>query len=299
MEPKRHDTEYREQRQKIAERADQLSNGQPPVWFERPDLAHSHLSRSGHLTKISALGANRRRFCAELCGALAAALPLGAAPRGPVIGISLESVRLELKRQPDQTLKSLAAKGFKNAEGYSRPETLTLVPKLEQYGITARSCHVEVPLITNFWEPHPDLKPISLEQAIDSVAAAGIEFFTLSAIGLGERGDADDFYRRTADRMNAAGELCRKSKLRFAWQVSPLDLEGRPRAIDIYNERVDRKLAPMELDATQVKPDPLLKAWKGHVPLMIIADGDDALLKAAASAGVEYCFSTVQSPSPR
>jgi hypothetical protein len=226
------------------------------------------------------------------CGAIWASAARAA--RSPVVGVSLESVRAELKRRPEETLKSLADKGFREAEGFARAETIALVPRLKRYGITARSCHVEVPLITNFWDPHPELKPISLQAAINGVAEAGIEFFTLSAIGIGERGDGDDFYRRTADRMNAAGELCRSSKIRFAWQVSGLDLEGRPRAIDIYKERVDAKLAPMELDATTVKPEALLKAWKGHVPLMIFGGEDDALLRAAAGAGVEYCFKPAQ-----
>jgi hypothetical protein len=276
METKRNDAEYSEKSEKVAERADQLSNRQPPERRERPDLAHAHLSQSGHCSQISAF-VTRRWFCTAL-----AAAPLFGA-RGPVVGVSL-------KRMPDAALKALADQGIREAEGDNRRDTLALLPKLRQYGINVRSCHVEVPLITNFWDPHPDLKPTSLQEAIDGIAAAGIEFFTLSAIGAGERGDADDFYRRTADRMNAAGDLCRKSKLRFAWQICPLDLEGRPRAIDIYNERVDKKLAPMELDATQVKPDPLLKQWKGHIPMMIVSGTDENLLKSAASAGVEYCW---------
>ena len=109
-------------------------------------------------------------------------------------------------------------------------------------------------------------------------------------LGPSERGDADDFYRRTADRMNEAGELCRKARLRFAWQLSALDLEGRPgfRAIDLYKERLDLKLAPMELDLTQVKdPAGFFKLWKGHIPLLRLAG---PLPPGAQSAGVEYCF---------
>jgi sugar phosphate isomerase/epimerase len=197
-----------------------------------------------------------------------------------------------LRRSPDQTLKALADMGFKDAEGYNRPATLALAPKLKQFGIAPRSCQVEVPLITQFWDPHPDLKPIPLNEAVDGVAAAGVEFFTLSAIGNGERGDGDDFYRRTADRMNAAGELCRKAKIRFAWQLSALDFEGHPgaRAIDIYKERVDPKLAPMELDIPQAlaahqNVEAILKAWKGHVPLIRTT----APLFAQAP-GAEYVF---------
>ncbi|MES1260593.1 MAG: hypothetical protein ABUS49_02570, partial [Acidobacteriota bacterium] len=190
-----------------------------------------------------------------------------------------------LKPLPDPALKALAEIGFKEVEGYSRAATLALVPKLKQYGLTARSCHVEVPLITQNWDPHPELRPVSLAEAIDDVAAAGIEFFTLSAIGVGERGDGDDFYRRTADRMNAAGELCRKARLRFAWQLHALDFDGRAgaRAIDIYKERLDAKLAPMELDVTQVKdPVALIRAWKSHIPLLGLTG---ALPPGAAAAG--------------
>lgn len=185
--------------------------------------------------------------------------------------MQLETVRALLRRQPTQTLKALAEMGFKNVEGFSRPATLALVPQLKEFGLTVRSCQVEVPLITQNWDPHPDLKPLPLNEAIDGVAAAGIEFFTLGPIGSGERGDGDDFYRRTADRMNAAADLCRKSKIRFAWQLHALDFDGRPgnRAIDIYRDRLDLKLAPMELDTLQAQNLPaLLKTWKGHIALL-------------------------------
>jgi sugar phosphate isomerase/epimerase len=213
--------------------------------------------------------------------------------------------------------------GFKEAEGYSRAETLALAPRLKQYGLNARSCAVEVPLITQNWEPYPEYKPLSLGEAIDGVAAAGIEYFTMGYIGPGARGDGDDFYRRTADRMNAAGELCKKVKIRFAWQSHAFEFEGQPgaRPIDIYKERLDPKVVALELDvfwAVVAGQDPvrLLKEYKGRVPLLRLNDkakdaprqfseqialgayaalGEGAIdlagvLKAAAGAGVEFCF---------
>ena len=228
-----------------------------------------------------------------------------------------------LKREADATLKALSEIGFKEVEGYGRTETLALLPKLKQYGLNARSCVIEVPLITQNWELYPEFKPLTLPEAIDSVAGAGITFFTMGYISPGARGDADDFYRRTADRMNAAGELCRKAKIRFAWQTHAFEFDGRPgaRPIDIFRERLDPKLVATELDvflASLAGQDPLqlLKEWKGHVPLLRLNDmtrgtphqfseqvmqgayaelGTGAIdlasvLKAAAGAGVEYCF---------
>lgn len=264
-----------------------------------------------------------RRDCLQLIAGGAATAILSAATPVRVTGVQLYAVRAALKQDPDRVLQALAAIGFREVEGYSRPETVALAPKLKQYGLTARSCRVETPLITANWEPYPELKPITLAAAIDSLAGAGVEYFTMGYISPGARGDNDDFFRRTADRMNAAAELCRKSALRFAWQNHAFEFEGQPghRPIDIYKERVDAKLVGFELDvfwASVAGQDPLqlLKEWKGRVPLLRLNDkatdapgqfsenigrgafveagsgGIDfaAILKAAPAAGVRFSF---------
>jgi len=220
-------------------------------------------------------------------------------------------------------LQALAGMGFKDVEGFSRPETVALAPKIKQYGLTVRCCQVETPLLTANWEPYPELKQVTLPEAIDSLAGAGVDYFTMGYISPGARGDYDDFFRRTADRMNAAAELGRKSGLRFAWQNHAFEFEGQPgrRPVDIYKERLDQKLVGLELNvfwASVAGQDPLrlLKEWKGRVPLLQLNDkakdaphqfsenigigafveagsGDidfPAILKAAPVAGVRFQF---------
>jgi sugar phosphate isomerase/epimerase len=258
-----------------------------------------------------------RRECLRMLGTAAASAAVGPAR---ITGVQLYSVRAALKRQPDRVLQALAGIGFKEVEGFSRPETVALTPKIKQYGLTVRSCQVETPLLTANWELYPELKQVTLPEAIDSLAGAGVEYFTMGYISPGARGDGDDFYRRTADRMNAAADLCRKSGLRFAWQNHAFEFEGQPghRPIDIYKERLDQRLVGLELDvfwASVGGQDPLrlLKEWKGHVPLLHLNDkakdaphqfseaigvgayveaggGDidfSAILKAAPGAGVK------------
>ena len=265
---------------------------------------------------------SRREYLQVIAGT-AVASRLAAATPARVTGVQLYAVRSALKRDPDRVLQTLAGIGFKEVEGYSRPETVALAPKLKQYGLTARSCQVETPLLTANWELYPELKQITLPEAIDSLAGAGVEYFTMGYISPGARGDADDFFRRTADRMNAAADLCRKSGLRFAWQNHAFEFEGPPghRPIDIYKERLDQKLVGLELNvfwAGIAGEDPLrlLKEWKGHVPLLQLNDkakdaprqfsetiglgafveagsGDidfSAILKAAPAAGVKVMF---------
>ena len=265
---------------------------------------------------------SRREYLQAIAGATMASRLIAAAP-ARVTGVQLHSVRTALKKDPDRVLQALASIGFKDVEGYSRPETIALAPKFKQYGLTVRSCQVETPLLTANWDPYPELKKIALPEAIDSLAGAGIEFFTMGYISPGARGDYDDFFRRAADRMNAAAELCRKSGLRFAWQNHAFEFEGQPghRPIDIYKERLDQKLVGLELSvfwASVAGEDPLrlLKEWKGHVPLLQLNDkakaasrqfsenialgafveagsGDidfPAILKAAPAAGVRVMF---------
>src|SRR5580658_4047211 len=263
-----------------------------------------------------------RRQCLQVIAGKAVS-SLAAATSARITGAQLYAVRSALKREPDRVLQALAGIGFKEMEGFSRPDTVALTPKLKQYGLTVRSCQVETPLITANWEPYPELRQVTLPEAIDSLAGAGVEYFTLGYISPGARGDGDDFFRRTADRMNAAAELGRKSGLRFAWQNHAFEFEGQPghRPVDIYKERLDQKLVGLELNvfwASIAGQDPLrlLKEWKGRVPLLQLNDkakdaprqfsesigigafveagsGDidfQAIFKAAPAAGVKFQF---------
>lgn len=226
-------------------------------------------------------------------------------------GIQLEAVRDALLKDPDQTLKTLAAAGYTEVEGYARRETLALTPKIRQYGLTLRSCVIETPLVTADWENYPDFKQLPIKDAIESLKDAGVEYCSMGVISPGARGDGDDFFRRTADRMNAAGELCRKAGMKFVWPNQGFEFEGKPglRPIDIYCDRLDPKLVMLEMDvawvtAVKLNPVELLKDWKGRVPLVRLRDQANgsyaaigegkidfaAVLKAGQAAGVKHYF---------
>ncbi|HTA46327.1 MAG TPA: sugar phosphate isomerase/epimerase [Bryobacteraceae bacterium] len=219
----------------------------------------------------------RRQWLAALPVARVAAVNAAETPRP--LGVRLYSVRGNLHQEADKTLKAIARIGYREVEGYNRLETITLGPRIKDAGLAVRSCRTETPLITADWENYPEYKQVTLTEAIDSVAGAGVEYFLMGYIAPGARGDAEDFYRRTADRMSAAAELCRKSGLKFAWQNHAFEFEGRPgfRAIDFFKARLDPKLVRLELDpfwASLAGQDPiqLLKDWKGRVSLLHLND---------------------------
>ena len=210
--------------------------------------------------------------------AVAAATPLLQAAMPKPLGCQLYTVRNILMKESDRVLKTIAEIGYTEVEG-NRADLIELLPKIKQYGLKAVSCHIETPLVTANWEQYPQLKQMTLDEAIESAKKVGVEYFTLAYISPGARGDGEDFYRRTADRMNLAGEKCRKAGMHFAYHNHAYEFGGQPgkRPIDIFFERLDPSLVSMELDVFWLSiagQDPVasLKKWKGRVALLHLKD---------------------------
>ena len=218
-----------------------------------------------------------RREWIVTAAAAATATTLHAAMPKP-LGAQLYTVRNILMKEPDRVFKTLAEIGYTEVEG-NRADLVQLDSKIRQYGLKPISCHIETPLITGKWEPYPDLKPMTLDAAIDSAKKVGVEYFTLAYISPGARGEGEDFYRRTADMMNLTGQKCKKAGLQFAYHNHAYEFGGTPgkRPIDIFVERLDPRFVQFELDVFWLSvagQDPVeaLKKWKGRVALLHLKD---------------------------
>lgn len=268
-------------------------------------------------------GQTRRQHIATLAALAAPALRAAAPPR--VYCAHLAPLGRALKSDPVKILRDIAGAGYRQVEAPSRAGLAALAPHLKGSGLTPLACQTETPLITKDWEFYAGLNSVALGEAIDSLASAGAEYFLMGDVSSGARGDGDDFFRRTADRMNTAAEACRAAGLRFAWPIQGFHFEGKPglRPLDIFHDRLDPRLAPMELDILRVSltghdPTELLRQWKGRVAIVRLLDRakgahlefDDfiapalmaspgegtldfaAILKAAQSSGVKsWCVS--------
>lgn len=252
-----------------------------------------------------------------------AAAPLFAAQKATrTIGVQLYTVRGTLMKDSDHVLKTIADIGYKEIEGANRADLIALIPKIKELGMKAVSCHVETPLITGDWEKYKGLKEIPVQEAIDSLRNAGVEYFTMAYIQPQARGDLD-FYRKTADRMNHTAELCHKAGLKFAYHNHAFEFDTKlgERPIDIFFERWDKKLVQLEMDVfwagiTGTDPLEMMKKWKGRIGLLHLKDLEKgaavrfsegapasnfkevgsgslnfpAILKAAPAAGVKHYF---------
>ncbi|HXJ43107.1 MAG TPA: sugar phosphate isomerase/epimerase, partial [Bryobacteraceae bacterium] len=254
---------------------------------------------------------------------LLAAAPLAFAKTSRTLGVQVYTVRSILMKESERVIKAIADIGYKEIEGAGRADLMTLMPIIKQNGLRAVSCHVETPLITGDWEHAPGMKKADIGEAIEQLKAAGIQYLTMAYIAPNMRGTDLDFYKKTADQMNKAAELCHKAGLQFAYHNHAFEFGGKPgeRPIDIFKERLDKKLVALEMDVFWVSvaghdPVGMLKEWKGRVSLLHLKDkakdvpvqykeglppasfkevGNGsldfaAILKAAPAAGVKHYF---------
>ena len=263
---------------------------------------------------------SRRQWLASSISFAAAPLLIAKAAR--TIGVQLYTVRGTLMNDSDHVLKTIAEIGYKEIEGANRADLIALIPQIKALGMTPVSCHVETPLITGDWEKYKNLKQVPVEEAIESLKKAGVEYFTMDYIQTQARGDLD-FYRKTADNMNRTAELCHKAGLKFAYHNHAFEFAGKKgeRPIDIFHDRLDKKLVALELDVFWVSvagndPVETMHLWKGRVGLLHLKDKAKgipaqytetvpkttfmevgsgsldfpAILKAAPAAGVKHYF---------
>jgi sugar phosphate isomerase/epimerase len=219
----------------------------------------------------------RRQWLAGAAATLAR--PVFATGNSLVVGANLDPLSGILSLDAEGTLDALAKIGYRSLEGSDRLRMTALAPRATARGMTVRCTSVETPLVTGDWELYPGLKRVSVDEAVGSLKMAGIEYCTQGYISPGARGDADDFYRRTADRMNVLAERCRRVGLKFMWRNHAFEFAGKPglRAIDIYRQRLDAALVGFELDCFWAgvagqNPLTLMKDWKGRVWSLRLAD---------------------------
>jgi sugar phosphate isomerase/epimerase len=191
---------------------------------------------------------DRRTFVKSL-GAAAAALSLPPAvalaaeesKKLDRIGLQLYTLRRDMERDFEGTLKAVADIGYKEVEfaGYFGRSPATVRAILDRLNLAAPAAHIGSPsAVTKDWD-----------KTVDSLKAIGHKYLIVAYIEEKDRRTLDD-YRRFADLFNVAGETARKAGARFAYHNHDFEfvpLEGQV-PYDLLLERTDPKLVAMELD---------------------------------------------------
>lgn len=195
---------------------------------------------------------NRRTFlqqaaCSSL-GALALSEMLvakAAARKLDKVGVQLYTVRGEMGKDFEGSLKKIADIGYKEVEfaGYYNRTPQQVKEILTRYGLTAPSVHVPLKMVQS-----------EIEKAIADAQVIGHKLLVCPYLEDKDRRTMDD-YKRHAATFNKAGEACRKAGLEFGYHNH--DFEFKPMdgqmPYDVLLAETDKNLVKMELDLYWIK----------------------------------------------
>jgi sugar phosphate isomerase/epimerase len=196
---------------------------------------------------------NRRTFLntatRSTFGALALAglnsIEIKAAARLGKIGVQLYTVRSEMGKDFEGSLKKIADIGYKEVEfaGYYNRTPQQVKEILSRYGLEAPSAHV----------PLNDIQT-KMDGAIEAAKVIGHKLLVCPWLDVKDRKTIDD-YKRHAATFNKAAEVCQKAGLEFAYHNHDFEfipIDGKL-PFDVLLEGTDKNLVKIELDLYWVK----------------------------------------------
>jgi sugar phosphate isomerase/epimerase len=190
---------------------------------------------------------NRRHFVNRLTLAAAGGLSLYnpnafAAGKRKLskIGAQLYTVRRELEKDFEGTLRKVAALGYREVEfaGYFKQKPAEVKALLKHLKLDAPAAHVQLS------ELRGDLRPL-----LDAAHTIGHKYLLLAWTPPEERGTLDQ-YRRLADLCNESGARMLREGVQFAYHNHDFEftpLEGQV-PYDLLLERTDPRLVKCEMD---------------------------------------------------
>ena len=187
------------------------------------------------------------------------------------IGVQLYTVRRELEADFEGTLAKVAALGYKEVEfaGYYKHAPAQVREALARNGLSAPSAHFQSVVSSG-----------GLREAIEAAKVIGHEYLVYAYLPPEERKSLDD-YKRLVERLNRAGEECRRAGIQFGYHNHDFEFTPAEGVIpyDLIVEGTDAGLVKFELDLywiTKAGQSPLayFRKHPGRFPLVHVKDMD-------------------------
>jgi sugar phosphate isomerase/epimerase len=198
------------------------------------------------------------------------------------VGLELYTVRNELAKDVEGTLKKVAQIGYTEIEtgSYYGKTPKEFKAFLSGMGLSAPSILYMTSNMKKDWN-----------KAVDQAAEAGQSFVGCAYLNADERKTVDD-YKKIGELFNQSAEVCKKAGIQFIYHNHDFEfqpLEGQIPYTLLLAE-TDPKLVKLELDlywATKAGQDPvaLFKQYPGRFPIVHLKDMEKTPDRAFAPVG--------------
>ncbi|RSK46962.1 sugar phosphate isomerase/epimerase family protein [Hymenobacter rigui] len=204
------------------------------------------------------------------------------------IGLQLYTVRDAMQQDPAAALARVAKLGYNSVEGatytgnqkFYGMEPAAFAKVLKQNGLMMPSSHYLLGEQENNGQATQGTILHGWDKAVDDAAQVGIKYMVCAYLLDSERGNLDH-YKLLAERLNKAGERCKKAGIQMAYHNHDFEFAAQNGKLpyDILLTETDKNLVQMELDlywATKAGHDPvaLFKKNPGRFPLWHVKDMD-------------------------
>jgi sugar phosphate isomerase/epimerase len=252
------------------------------------------------------MNSSRRSFLRNSAfglGAIAFASPalqsLAAVKYKKLVGVQLYSVRDEMRKDPEATLKALAEMGYKYVEHanyidrkFYGWEAKEFKKRLDDLGLKMPSGHTVMG--KKHWDEGKNEFTDLWKYTVEDAAVLGQELVISPSIDMGIRKDKN-LLLKYMEIFNKSGELCQKSGMRFGYHNHDFEfsekLDGEL-LYDIMLNNTDPTLVAQQLDIGNMingggVPADVMKKFPGRFVSMHVKD------EVPASTGHEKFESTV------
>src|SRR5580658_9935930 len=182
------------------------------------------------------------------------------------LGVQVYTVRSVLPTKGEETLRAIAAIGYKEVEiGFADAKKYSAV--LKETGLRATGSHMEV----------DQSRAQQLDEFIGQAKELGIPAIGVAYVPPAQRRNPAEFWPRFIDKtLNWSGEQCKKAGLTFFYHHHNFEFDPKYRAIDVLHDKLSKDVK-LEIDcfwasAGGDNPANLIEKWSGRIFALHLKD---------------------------
>lgn len=208
-----------------------------------------------------------------------------AAKKKGEVGVQLYSVRDDMKKDPLETMKKLAAMGYKNVEhanyinrkfyGYSATEFKKV---LDDLGLKMPSGHTVLDK-TKHWDTATNDFTDAWKYTVEDAAICGQKYVISPSLSPNSRKEVGEL-KRMMEIFNKSGELCQKTGMKFGYHNHDFEFAEKLDGVMIYDiimQNTDAKYVSQQLDIGNMyggggRAADVIKKYPGRFESMHVKD---------------------------
>jgi sugar phosphate isomerase/epimerase len=183
------------------------------------------------------------------------------------LGVQIYTVRSLMPQKGAETLRAIAAIGYKEVE-ISLDDAKKYAAVLKETGLRPTGSHTDGHVAA--------LAGPQLDEAISHAKELGIGAIGLAYVPPAERKDPPAFWPQFVNQLNEAAAHCKKAGLIFYYHHHNFEFDPKFRAIDVLHDKLSKDVK-LEVDCFWASvggddPATLIDKWKGRIFALHLKD---------------------------